>query len=183
MKTIIKLGLSAFCMAALSMPAYAGPDDFKTGPVIEDFGPVAPMQDGWTLSPGTKFRVAFDAAKAAEPDALNRTLESAARFINMHTAAGIKPANIEIAVVVHGGAAFDLLNDEAFAKARDGSTNASAPLIAALMKQNVRVILCGQTAAYRDITTETLLPGVEVDLSAMTAHAQLQQDGYTVNPF
>ena len=28
-----------------------------------------------------------------------------------------------------------------------------------------------------------LIPGVELALSAMTAHAQLQQAGYTVNPF
>ncbi|HBH44411.1 MAG TPA: hypothetical protein DDY28_08390, partial [Hyphomonas atlantica] len=43
--------------------------------------------------------------------------------------------------------------------------------------------LCGQTAAYRDVTKADLLPGVEMSLSAMTAHAQLQQDGYTLNPF
>jgi len=28
-----------------------------------------------------------------------------------------------------------------------------------------------------------LAPGVEMTLSAMTAHALLQQDGYTMNPF
>jgi len=28
-----------------------------------------------------------------------------------------------------------------------------------------------------------LLPGVEMALSAMTAHAILQQEGYTLNPF
>jgi len=28
-----------------------------------------------------------------------------------------------------------------------------------------------------------LLPNVEMALSAMTAHALLQQDGYTLNPF
>jgi intracellular sulfur oxidation DsrE/DsrF family protein len=48
----------------------------------------------------------------------------------------------------------------------------------------VRIILCGQSAAGLGLDeTADLLPGVEVALSAMTAHALLQQDGYTVNPF
>ena len=33
------------------------------------------------------------------------------------------------------------------------------------------------------VANEDLLPGIEVGLSAMTAHALLQQQGYTVNPF
>ena len=177
------LACAGLMLLVTALPAYAGPEDFKTGPVIETFGPVAPMQEGWTLSPDAQFRVAFDAAKAAKADGLNRTLESAARFINMHAAAGVRPSNIDVAVVVHGGAAFDLLENEAYAKAKDGQSNANTPLIVALLDNNVRIILCGQTAAYRDITKGDLLPGIEVDLSAMTAHARLQQDGYTVNPF
>ena len=33
------------------------------------------------------------------------------------------------------------------------------------------------------ITPDDLIPGVEMSLSAMTAHALLQQNGFTVNPF
>lgn len=47
----------------------------------------------------------------------------------------------------------------------------------------MRVILCGQSAAASGIERVDLLPGVEMALSAMTAHALLQQDGYTLNPF
>jgi intracellular sulfur oxidation DsrE/DsrF family protein len=43
--------------------------------------------------------------------------------------------------------------------------------------------VCGQSAAFNDVTNEDLLPGVHMALSAMTAHAQLQQEGYTLNPF
>ena len=47
----------------------------------------------------------------------------------------------------------------------------------------MRFILCGQSAAAYGITPENLIPGVEMALSAMTAFALLQQNGYTVNPF
>ena len=51
------------------------------------------------------------------------------------------------------------------------------------MSNNVRVILCGQSAAAYDVKNDELVNGVEVELSAMTAHALLQQKGYTMNPF
>lgn len=167
----------------LPFTALAGPADFKTGPTIEEFGPNAAVPDGVALPSDSHFKVAFDAAKASEGDALNRTLESAARFINMHGAAGVQPDNIDVAVIVHGGAAFDLLTPDAFARNRDGAANPNVGLINALTEAGVQIILCGQTAAYRDISKDDLLPGVELALSAMTAHAQLQQDGYTLNPF
>ena len=157
--------------------AFAGPDDFQTGPVIAGFGPVADVP-GVMLGPDTHLKVSFDIADAAEPGQISRRLESAARFINMHAAAGVTVDNIDVAIVVHGGAAMDLVNAE-----RYGGDNANAPLIAALIDAGVSIQLCGQTAAYRDIDADDLLPGVTMSLSAMTAHALLQQDGYTLNPF
>lgn len=175
------LALLTICL--LPCAALAGPPDFKTGPVFEAFGPVAAVPDAQALPASSAFKVVFDTAKGSEGDTLNRTLESAARFINMHAAAGVDLDNIDVAVVVHGGAVFDLLKAEPFAARRDGADNPNAALINTLTDHGVRIILCGQTAAYRDVSTEELLPGVELALSAMTAHAQLQQDGYTLNPF
>ncbi|MEQ3650305.1 DsrE family protein [Hyphomonas sp.] len=165
-----------FAAAALLLagPALAGPDDFKPGPAIPAFGNVANVPDAERLSKDAVFKIAFDTSVPAEPGKVNRTLESAARFLNMHEAVGIPASNIKLAVVVHGGASADLVA---------GQGNANAPLIAALLKHRVRIILCGQTAAYRDIKKADLVPGVEMALSAMTAHAQLQQTGYTLNPF
>ena len=102
-----------------------------------------------------------------------RTLVSAARFVNMHARADVESENIRLVVVVHGAAVHDVSGE--------GST--SADLVAALLEHGVRVIVCGQSAAYYNVKTEDLLPGVEMALSAMTAHALLQQQGYTFNPF
>ncbi|MEE2877945.1 MAG: DsrE family protein, partial [Pseudomonadota bacterium] len=43
--------------------------------------------------------------------------------------------------------------------------------------------LCGQTAAAREIEKDDLIPGVQIALSAMTAHAVLANQGYSLNPF
>ena len=162
-----------------SMPvAIAGPDDFHAGTIVKDYGKVASVPTALPLSEGTTFKVAFDVAEAAAAGSVNRRMASAARFLNMHGEAGIAVEDINVAIVVHGAAAMDLVNDE-----RYGGENANAGLIAALVEAGVTIELCGQTAAYREITADDLLPGVELSLSAMTSHALLQQEGYTLNPF
>ena len=153
--------------------ALADASSFSTGPIIEDFGPVADVDVTLAIPEGAEFRHTFDVAKRAEEGETNRTLVSAARFINMHARAGIDPDHIELAVIVHGQAVFDV----------SGNDPASADLVATLIDHGVRIIVCGQSAAYYDVTTEDLLPGVEMAVSAMTAHALLQQQGYTLNPF
>lgn len=162
------------CLLALPLAANAGPDDFTAGPAIMDFGKTVQIQDAEDIAPDTVLKVAFDLAKPADAGKINRGLDSAARFINMHRAAGLPSENVNVAIVVHGGAYADLMTTEG---------NANAPLIAALLENGATITLCGQTAAYRDVDTEQLLPGVTLSLSAMTAHAQLQQSGYTLNPF
>lgn len=171
--------------AALAVPAAAQDlSDFAPGPVIFDSGPHAAV-DGqdFAIPEGMNLFVAFDVAKPAEEGKVNRTIESAVRFINMHAAAGVEPARLRAAVVVHGKAAFDLLSQKAWAAKGREAANPTAAVLPELFDNGVRVILCGQSAAAYGITKDDLAPGVEMALSAMTAHAVLQRQGYTVNPF
>lgn len=178
------LGLKTALMSALmcvSMLSNAQLEKFTDGPAIQGFGKHTEAPSG-NLNQNTLLKVAFDVARAAEAGKLNRQFDSLARFINMHVAAGVKPDNIELALVVHGGASADLLNDANYQK-RYQLDNPNTPLINLLLANNVRVILCGQTAGARGISLPQLINGSEIELSAMTAHALLQQQGYTLNPF
>lgn len=166
---------------AVAGPAFAA--DFTAGPVIADYGKVTEVETTMPLPADVALRHAFDVVDGAKAGEVNRGFDSAARFVNMHARAGVPTDRIQAAIVVHGPAVLDLLNAQAYAKRRDGKDNANAPLVAALLAHNVRVIVCGQSAAAQDVANADLLPGVEVALSAMTAHALLQQQGYTLNPF
>lgn len=183
MKHAIAL-LAASLVAAPAAAQQADMSSFTTGPVFEDFGPVAEVPDAnFAIPEDAEFHVAFDVAQGAEDGAINRTFTSAARLINMHQRAGVEPMNNRAAVVVHGRAVFDLLNATSWtAKGREGE-NGSAAAVAQMIDQGVRFIVCGQSATAYGVTAQDLLPGVEMALSAMTAHAVLQQQGYTVNPF
>ncbi len=175
-RILMRIAVIAVATAALfAAPATAQDlSAFSTGPVFEDFGPHAPVEGAGELPSLTTFSVAFDVTKRADAETRNRGFESAARFINMHVAGGVPADRINIAVVVHGGAVRDLVV---------GDDNGSQTMVRALLDYGVRFIVCGQSAAANGVSADELIEGVEMDLSAMTAHALLQQDGYTVNPF
>lgn len=180
---MLKLATALTALTLAGTPLAAQSDAFHAGPIFTEFGQIADVETTMAIPDDASFAVAFDTATRADPDAINRTLNSAARFINMHVAAGVPLENIRVAVVVHGQASLDLTRPEFYAARQDGADNANAAAIEALLADNVQIILCGQTAAYYEIGVEDLLPGVDMALSAMTAHALLQQDGFTLNPF
>lgn len=164
-------------------PALANPDDFGPGPLIEAYGPIAPVENDMPIPEGTEFNVLFDTARGAEAGELNRTLTSAARFLNMHVAAGVPAEQLNLAIVIHGGAVRDVSDAEIYSAEHGDVDNPNAGLIAALREHGVEIYVCGQSAAYYGVENENLLPGVTMALSAMTANAMLQQQGYTLNPF
>lgn len=181
---------AALCLMS-SMPAVAGPEAFKQGQTIPEFGKIAEVKVDQPVYKHHKFKVTLDVSKQASAGELNRNLVSAARFINMHTAAGVKEKNIKLAIIIHGGATKDVTKEVYYSASHNGAsqdgddkkTNANAALIKTLIAHGVEVYVCGQSAAFYDVDNEDLLPDVKMALSAMTAHALLQQKGYTLNPF
>lgn len=178
MKPTIPKALVVVMSLIICPMSSAGMDAFSTGPIIADLGP-ASVGTGWETPPAdSQFKIAFDVSNAAEEDRPNQQLMSAARLLNLHGKLGLSAKQTKIAIVVHGAAAIDLTEDNRF-----GKSNPSASLIQALIDADVEIILCGQTAAYRDISAEDVLPGVVIQASAMTAHAILQNKGFSLNPF
>ncbi|MEX6633152.1 DsrE family protein [Hyphococcus lacteus] len=175
---------TVFTAILLMFPMLANAETpvFSMGPVFEKFGQVADVETDFEIPTGTQFRVSFDVAKGANEGEHNRTLVSAARFVNMHARASAPLDDIDVAIVVHGKAVLDVTNPLKY-EDEIGGDNVNRTLVAALIEQGVRIIVCGQSAAHQNVTKTDLLPGVEMALSAMTAHAVLQRDGYTLNPF
>jgi len=173
--------LGAIITLALASPAAAQDmSKFTDGPVISGFGKVTPVESDLPLARKTVFKVVLDGSVAARPGEANRTLDSAARFLNMHVAAGVPEKNIHIVVIVHGKAGYDLTNDAFYAVRNEGKANANAPLLAQLVAHGVLVYICGQSAAAFGIAKADLLPGVRMSLSAMTARAVFEQQGYVL---
>jgi intracellular sulfur oxidation DsrE/DsrF family protein len=154
------------------------------GPVVKTFGPVfAPPENAYNLAPDVHYKVSMDVSRTGDfPEDRNRSIESAARFLNMHARNGIPPENLEFALIVHGPATKDLLTDAAY-QARYEEANPNTAMLRELEQAGVKIYLCSQSAAYKNFTWNEFNPAVTIAVSAMTAHVRLQQEGYTLIPF
>ena len=173
--TVMLFGLSGF--------SFAGMEAFTPDVVIKDYGKVAKVDSRFPIPAKMKFKVVFNLGDQGTIGDVNRKIDALARFINMHVAAGVKLEDINLALVAHGRSVIDLTDDSFYGLKNGGASNANKALVAELVKQGVRIYICGQTAAYHDVKPEHLLPNVHMALSAMTAHAILAKEGYSLNPF
>ena len=185
MRPLTKILLILFTLSitfSLSAANSSAPKPVK-GPVFTDYGPVFKIQDrDVPLSKNFKYKVFFDVTEPAqETFNLNRRIESVARFINMHVMNGVKLDEMEIAVVLHGGATRDALNQEAYQE-KYMDENPTLDLIEQLHAKGVKFYLCGQSLYFMQHKKSDLAPQIQLALSAMTTSTQLQAQGFTLIP-
>lgn len=181
-----KVNLRGVAMAAMlaftAVPAVAADSDFHAGTVIPAYGKVATIQSDMPLPADAVWKVSFDASEGNRGK-INGTLDSAARFLNMMAEAGVPRDHVKLAIVIHGKAGFDVSNAARYARYYGDAENPNPALVKALLDAGVQLWVCGQSAAANDIAKADLQPGVKMALSAMTAHAELQRQGYSIMPF
>lgn len=156
----------------------------KAGPIITNYGKVWEINDPDFIVDHTKeFKVVFDIMNSPEDhSAINATIETAARFLNMHAQSGIPMEQLKVALVVHNKASKDIITNAAYKK-RYGTDNPNSELVKALLDSGGQIIFCGQSSLSRDFPKEELIDGVQMSLSAMTALIQLQDEDYRLIKF
>ena len=172
----------AAALSLLAAPAAAGMQDFHSGPIIPAFGKVATVASDMPLPKDAVWKHSFDVSEGT-PATLSKGLESAARFVNVMGENGVRGERLKVAVVIHGPAVFDVTNAARYKARYPSADNPNAAMVKALLDAGVQIWVCGQSATAQDVTNSDLLPGVKMALSAITAHAELQRQGYTLNPF
>ena len=156
----------------------------KAGPIINDYGKVWSINNPeYRTHIDTQYKVVFDIMNSPEdPSQLNTSIETAARFLNMHAQSGISLERMKVALVVHNKASKDLCKNEVYQE-KYGVENPNAAMIAQLMEAGVAFIFCGQSSVARNLPIEETIDGVQLSLSAMTALIQLQNEGYRLIKF
>lgn len=173
--------LSALSIACLALPLLAA--EPTTGPIIDGYGAAFPVEDrDVPLIEGHVYRVVYEiTAYEGSPGSVNRELDTVARFLNMHGKNGVPVENLRLAVVIHGGALINVLNDASYEQ-RFELQNPNLDLVHKLMAAGVQFYACGQSMGLRGFAKSELESGVMMALSAMTMVHQLQADGYTLQP-
>ncbi len=150
--------------------------------LIDGYGNFKPVHNTQFKTP-IKLKAVFDVYTSDDDnEELNRGINTVARFLNMHYDAGIKTKNIKTALVIHGAAGKDILNNIAYNK-RYLTDNPNAILLKKLHDAGVQIIICGQTAEFRAYKRDEILDFVDVSLSAITALVSLQSQGYQLINF
>jgi len=132
--------------------------------------------------PGLDYRVLFDLQAAASPSGPDARLQSVARYLNSLAEYGVPPIRRHLVVLVHGAATTLVLNDAAYAQQGGHHAavhaNPNAALIARMHAAGVQFRVCGQSLLARHLAPAQLLPGVQMDLWALSTLANLQLHGY-----
>lgn len=172
------------CVLFVLMPCLCQGQSRKAGPVIADYGSVWPVEDpDYQTILNEPLKVVFDIMNSPEShEVTNASIETAARFLNMHAQAGVPRENLHVALVVHNKASKDIINSEAYLE-RYGSENPNEALVRDLLAAGVEIIFCGQSSFSRGFPRSQTIEGVQFGLSAMTALIQLQNQGYRLVKF
>lgn len=170
----------AVLLAALAAPVRAQ----QAGPVIMKGGSHFPVPNvTFQVPTDLEYKVFWDThVGSPKPGEANPAFEVPARFLNQAAVIGVPREKVHVAIVVHGTAGEEMLNNAEY-RARKGTDNPNIPLLEEMSKAGVQIILCGQTAAKQKLTRDNILPFVLVAPSAAWAEAVLLRQGYTVNPF
>jgi len=158
----------------------------KTNPTtkIKDFGETYQIaQPDLLLDKNTKYKVIFDIyTDAGGEKKTNASINTVARFINMHVENGIDPKNLDIVVVLHGAATKNSLSNKAYQE-KYKIDNPNSKLIEALTDDDVKVYVCGQSFAHKKYIKGELSENVKMSLSALTALVYYQSKGYQLITF
>ena len=149
------------------------------GTIIKDYGVTFEVNNpDLPTEVDSDLKVIFDIDKSSEEKSIvNKYIEVAARFLNMHANAGMKADQLKVAMTIHASAWQDVLNNNIY-KEKFGVDNPNLKLINDLGDAGVNIIICGQSAAKHEMSRADIIPNVKIALSATTALIQYQNKGY-----
>lgn len=168
--------LRCFVLVAAIAPAAAEEPAFEF-PQIAGYGGVVAIQ-GAAEPPRSGAKIVFDITSDSKPDEVNKGLEGVARYLNLNAQAGLKPSDVKLALVLHGGATKAALDDAAYSKHTSASENPNLKLIRELKTCGVEVFVCGQSLARNRFAASEVTPNLTIAVSALTVNVNKQLDGY-----
>ncbi|MCA9260098.1 MAG: DsrE family protein [Planctomycetales bacterium] len=150
-------------------------------PVIANYGKVVPLPNA-AQQPRPGSQIIVDMTSGGPDRELNPGLDRVARFLNLYAAAGKRPADVELVLVLHGAATDAALANDAYAARRNGAENPNFECLHELHEAGVEIFVCGQSLHAEGSTPEDVLVFVDVAVSAVTTLVNFQEDGYVCLP-
>jgi len=148
-------------------------------PAIKGYGGVIPVPFE-TEKPDTSGQYKFVIELGDELEDKTQVadmLDYAARMYNLHRYAGVPKENIELAIVVYSSSTPIVLADSTYRKRFD-QVNPNDTLLDELLRNGIKVIVCGQSMMKQKLLPGDIHPGVRMAMSRFTATTDLMGKGY-----
>jgi intracellular sulfur oxidation DsrE/DsrF family protein len=143
--------------------------------------PVSPVTEN--ADPKMKYKLLFNMTAWSKDSAslrkINEGFAEIGRIINLHVAAGVPKENLELAIVVHGGALNAFLKNDLYRK-KFKTDNPNLDILKQFEALNTKLIACGQAELFFNILGEDMLPEVKTAYSARVAISTYQLRGYVL---
>ncbi len=148
-------------------------------------GPVraAPLPDSRPMvkvEPDARYKVVYDIHAGDLAAGISKGLYYARGLIEAFGKQGVKPAQLDMHLVLHGDAAQFLLIDETYQKAVNDpfAVNLNAKIAQDLLNLGVSVEICHSVMKSKGWKPQDVLPGVSIVHDGYTRLIKLQNDGY-----
>ena len=173
--------LMAGVLAAGAMFGYAGQAWTQTGETLPIAGQ-APAKDipGAKELPDAKtdYKVVFSVAANAKDDEVHPTLKTIALYLNTLAHNGVPANHRHIVAVFHQGGGDAVLANDVYKARHKDADNPNVAMLKELKQAGVELRVCGQGLLGKKLDPSQVLPGVQVDLWAMTTMVNLQLRGF-----
>jgi intracellular sulfur oxidation DsrE/DsrF family protein len=128
--------------------------------------------------PSVDNKVVFSVAATAKPDEIHPTLKTIALYLNTLAHNGVPVNHRHVAAVFHQGGGDAVLLNDVYKARHNGMDNPNIAMLGELKQAGVELRVCGQGLLGKKLEPSQVLPGVQVDLWAMTTMVNLQLRGY-----
>lgn len=147
-------------------------------PIIPAYGGIYAIEGGVNPNSEIEYNIVIDLKTLdRDKESVNRGLNNVARMMNLHGLGGVKAENLNVAVVIHGGATDLILTNEAYQK-RYEVDNPNLELIYILKEAGVELYVCGQSLLSREYAHSEVNPQITIGLSMLTVFTTYMHNGY-----
>ncbi|SMG39102.1 Intracellular sulfur oxidation protein, DsrE/DsrF family [Marivirga sericea] len=179
----MKYFVSILCVIVLfNTPAFAQEPQF---PIVKGFGGIYQIDDVVEqLVAGKKVKIVVELVSGNEtPEQYSFWVNNIARLMNLHGIEGVSSANLDVKVIVHGPAVFDLLSHGNYFEKYKIPKNPNIVVWEALAEAGADVIVCGQSLVARELGRNEIWKNTLVATSALTTITKNVADGYVLLKF
>lgn len=154
-------------------------------PIVNGFGGIYEIENVVEqLDEGKQVKIIIELVSGNEtPEEHSFWVNNIARLMNLHGMEGVSSANLDVKVIVHGPAVFDLLSHGNYFEKYRIPKNPNIPVWEALDEAGADIIICGQSLIARDLGRNEIWEKTNVATSALTTITKNVADGYVLIKF